>query len=250
MGIDMVCRRMRQAVPSLVAAIMLVSVCGESAAADMTGASISNDTIRIMLLGDSITHGSHSSTGNGYRAPLWNALTNLGYRVDFVGTQTDSYGRFDPTLGDPDHEGISGITIAGTLRRIDGVFDKCGEVDCVLMLLGTNESLMGERVFRNEATNSLVRLLDRIYARSPSESSLLRLCRAGQSRKSATLPPTGNMPPLPMCSTLPFRASSQGNVPRGNMRMCLTCMPPSDSISLPMKSTRTTLDMPAWPSSG
>jgi lysophospholipase L1-like esterase len=124
--------------------------------------------IRIMLLGDSITHGSHSSTGNGYRAPLWNALTNLGYHVDFVGTQTDSYGRFDPTLGDPDHEGISGITIAGTLKRIDGVFDKCGEVDCVLMLLGTNESLLGERMFRNEATNSLVKLLDRIYSRSPS----------------------------------------------------------------------------------
>ena len=168
MDVKKVCRRMRQGVPSLVAAIALMSVCGESAVADAADTSISNNTIRIMLLGDSITHGSHSSTGNGYRAPLWNALTNLGYRVDFVGTQTDSYGRFDPTLGDPDHEGISGITIAGTLKRIDGVFDKCGPVDCVLMLLGTNESLLGERVFRNEATNSLVRLLDRIYARSPS----------------------------------------------------------------------------------
>lgn len=147
---------------------VLAAAFGGSVAIGDTSSVRKDSTIRIMLLGDSITHGSHSSTGNGYRAPLWNALTNLGYRVDFVGTQTDSYGRFDPTLGDPDHEGISGITIAGTLKRIDGVFDKCGEVDCVLMLLGTNESLLGERVFRNEATNSLVRLLDRIYARSPS----------------------------------------------------------------------------------
>ena len=151
----------------IIGAVLAAAFGGNVAIGD-TSAVRKDGTIRIMLLGDSITHGSHSSTGNGYRAPLWNALTNLGYRVDFVGTQTDSYGRFDPTLGDPDHEGISGITIAGTLRRIDGVFDKCGEVDCVLMLLGTNESLLGERVFRNEATNSLVRLLDRIHARSPS----------------------------------------------------------------------------------
>ena len=147
----------------LVAGVVALTLLGE-------GVRQGDDALRIMLVGDSITHGSHSSTGNGYRAPLWCALTNLGYRVDFVGTQTDSYGRFDPLLGDPDHEGISGITLGGMINRIDGVFDKCGEVDCVLLHLGTNESLKGRNVFVNEATNRLVRLLDRIYARSPRAS--------------------------------------------------------------------------------
>ena len=89
------------------------------------------------LLGDSITHGSWSSTGDGYRSPLWCALTDLGYKVDFVGTQTDSSGRYDARLGDPDHEGISGIMIKGMLKRRDDVFDKCGQVDCVLLHIGS-----------------------------------------------------------------------------------------------------------------
>ena len=50
-----------------------------------------NPVLRIMPLGDSITHGSQSVRGNGYRAPLYVAFTNLGYNVDYVGTQTDNY---------------------------------------------------------------------------------------------------------------------------------------------------------------
>ena len=123
--------------------------------------------LRVLLLGDSITHGSRSSYGNGYRAPLWCALRDLGYKIDFVGTQTDSYGTYDPRLGDLDHEGISGIGLGRTIDRIDAVFDRVGAVDCVLLHLGTNEGLEGKDVFCNEATNRLVRLLDRLHDRSP-----------------------------------------------------------------------------------
>ena len=54
------------------------------------GSAADNPVLRIMPLGDSITHGSQSVRGNGYRAPLYVALTNLGYNVDYVGTQTDN----------------------------------------------------------------------------------------------------------------------------------------------------------------
>ena len=57
------------------------------------GAASDNPVLRIMPLGDSITHGSQSVRGNGYRAPLYVALTNLGYNVDYVGTQTDNYNK-------------------------------------------------------------------------------------------------------------------------------------------------------------
>ena len=69
------------------------------------GAAADNPVLRIMPLGDSITHGSQSVRGNGYRAPLYVAFTNLGYNVDYVGTQTDNYSLEDPFLADSDHEG-------------------------------------------------------------------------------------------------------------------------------------------------
>ncbi len=43
-------------------------------------------TIKIMPLGDSITYGAGSSTGGGYRLPLWNALKTSGFSIDFVGS--------------------------------------------------------------------------------------------------------------------------------------------------------------------
>jgi lysophospholipase L1-like esterase len=46
----------------------------------------------------------------GYRRPLFDALTGLGYSVDFVGSQRQSG---DPSR-DPDHWGISGLGIAAT----------------------------------------------------------------------------------------------------------------------------------------
>jgi len=43
-------------------------------------------SIKIMPLGDSITYGVGSSTGGGYRLPLWDALKERGFSIDFVGS--------------------------------------------------------------------------------------------------------------------------------------------------------------------
>ena len=131
-----------------------------------------NPVLRIMPLGDSITHGSQSVRGNGYRAPLYVALTNLGYNVDYVGTETDNYGKTDPFLADSDHEGHSGWKIEnasnGIYDYIQGFFAQIDDPHVILLHLGTNDTGDGEDKFRNEATNRLVRLLDRIYECQPS----------------------------------------------------------------------------------
>jgi lysophospholipase L1-like esterase len=102
--------------------------------------------MRILSLGDSITYGQGSSTGNGYRGPLQALLNGTNTDYDFVGTLQDG------TLGiDPDHYGISGIKAHDfgdpnkSLRDqldINNVFptlDTAGNApDKVLLHIGTN----------------------------------------------------------------------------------------------------------------
>jgi lysophospholipase L1-like esterase len=90
--------------------------------------------IRIMPLGDSITDGAGAP--GGYRAPLYNILTNAGFKVDFIGTQTDNGA---PGLPDPDHEGHSGWLIGQIDSIIEGVFSKVSDPDIILLLIGTND---------------------------------------------------------------------------------------------------------------
>jgi lysophospholipase L1-like esterase len=89
--------------------------------------------IRIMPLGDSITNGV-SSTG-GYRKPLYTLLTNAGYNVDFVGTQTSNgHSSFDS-----DHQGHSGWRIAQLTAGIEGWFGAIADPDIILLHIGTND---------------------------------------------------------------------------------------------------------------
>lgn len=63
---------------------------------------------KILPAGDSITLGEESSTDAGYRLPLYIALRNSGYDVDFVGSQSN--GPAEPGFDD-DHEGRPGWEI-------------------------------------------------------------------------------------------------------------------------------------------
>lgn len=65
-------------------------------------------TLTIMPMGDSITEGF--GVPGGYRQPLYDIITGMGYRVDFVGNQIQA---FDPTP-DRNHWGKSGWGIADT----------------------------------------------------------------------------------------------------------------------------------------
>lgn len=58
-----------------------------------------------MPLGASITWGTGSGTGNGYRQFLLDALSGAGYSVDYVGSQTSG------DMADPENEGFPGKRI-------------------------------------------------------------------------------------------------------------------------------------------
>ncbi len=106
--------------------------------------------IRIMPLGDSITYGS--STPGGYRLPLYAALTNAGYTVDFVGTQT---GNSAAGL-DPDHQGHGGWTIGQIDDSVIGFLDSVSDPDLILLHIGTNDSGAGDFANRIDQLDALV----------------------------------------------------------------------------------------------
>ena len=148
-------------------AAVFTAVCSLSAFADR----LANPVLRVMPLGDSITYGSCSESGGGYRAPLWQLLVNGNYNVDFVGTQTNNP-RKDGSLGDVDHEGHGGWRLSGSsdgvYENINAWFGQIRDPHVILLHLGTNDTGDGETTFCAEATNRLVRLLDRIHACQPS----------------------------------------------------------------------------------
>ena len=121
--------------------------------------------IRIMPLGDSITYGS--PIPGGYRAPLYQALTNLGYAVNFIGTQN---GNATNTLPEIYHEGHGGWKISdpsiGLYEKILGWFDAIADPDVILLHIGTNDS-GGGTTFTN-AIDRLDALITRMAVAKPN----------------------------------------------------------------------------------
>ncbi len=125
--------------------------------------------IRIMPLGDSITYGQN--TPGGYRLPLYVALTNAGYNVDFVGTRTDNATN---ALPDSNHQGMSGLTQSGW--RISGGqigltefmpdwFNAVADPDVILLHIGTYD--FGMTNDYPNAINRLDALISRIATNRP-----------------------------------------------------------------------------------
>ena len=109
--------------------------------------------IRIMPLGDSITLGT--GTPAGYRYPLYVALTNAGYNVDYVGTQTGNATNLLPKVN---HQGMSGWRISGQNGLTEFVPDWLNAIadpDVVLLHIGTNDF---------GTTNSYATAIDRLDA--------------------------------------------------------------------------------------
>jgi lysophospholipase L1-like esterase len=117
--------------------------------------------LRIMPLGDSITLGL--SVPGGYRAPLYQLLTNAGRQVDFIGTQT---GNGVASLPDPDHEGYSGFTIRGIDSILPSIFGASVGPDIILMLLGVNDYRVSDDI--GNATNRLEALIVRLSTNWPN----------------------------------------------------------------------------------
>ncbi len=100
--------------------------------------------IRIMPLGDSITHGNPNV--DTYRRPLWKMLKKTGARLDFVGSMNDNHLQAWPTHldFDMDHEGHGGWRTDEVLARIDS-WAWQAVPDIVLLHLGTNDILQYQK---------------------------------------------------------------------------------------------------------
>ncbi|WP_020477492.1 ricin-type beta-trefoil lectin domain protein [Streptomyces sp. SS] len=144
---------------ALLAAALAVTAAGAAPA------SAASDTpLRVMPLGDSITWGVGSSTGNGYRGPLWDRLVAEGHPVDFVGT-----GRAG-SMSDPDNEGHSGYRIDQIAALANAALTRY-RPNVVTLHIGTNDLQGASEV--DTAIARLKSLVNQITADVPDATVLV-----------------------------------------------------------------------------
>ncbi|MFH1498830.1 MAG: GDSL-type esterase/lipase family protein [Verrucomicrobiota bacterium] len=99
-------------------------------------------SLRLLPLGDSITHGSPDKPG-GYRGALERRLLEAGWNFEFVGSRIGN----SEGMRFPNHEGHPGFRIEELRQGYANAYSSCvgiAEVvattqpDCVLLLVGTN----------------------------------------------------------------------------------------------------------------
>jgi lysophospholipase L1-like esterase len=113
--------------------------------------------VRVMPLGDSITDGFN--VPGGYRIDLWNHLMADGHQVDFVGSLVNG----PDSLGDMDHEGHSGWTIAQIDENISAWLTTYTP-QTILLHIGTNDIYGSDPA---GAPSRLATLVDRITTQAP-----------------------------------------------------------------------------------
>jgi VCBS repeat-containing protein len=94
--------------------------------------------VTILPLGDSLTAGYSNGAGypGAYRNRLYTLLTNSGYNLDYVGTNTEPN---NLTIPDTDHQGNGGFRIDQIQSGLDGWLNSINDPDVVLLLIGTND---------------------------------------------------------------------------------------------------------------
>ncbi|MFD4789887.1 ricin-type beta-trefoil lectin domain protein [Streptomyces sp. NPDC058459] len=153
-------RRLALAVAALVTAAGTIAM-GAAVPAAAAGATT---PLRVMPLGDSITDGVGSSTGDGYRRPLRDALSAAGHSEDFVGTSRAG------VMSDPDNEGHPGWRIDQIADIADGSLARY-KPNVVTLMIGTNDLNQNYQV--SSAGERLHALVDRIVADAPAATVLL-----------------------------------------------------------------------------
>jgi len=160
--------RSRAAVWSALAVSLLTAGALSAGATATTAASSTplppidtSQHFRVMPLGDSITVGVGSSTGDGYRTPLAQYMVPVEqlYTAQWVGSQTSG------SQSDPYNEGHSGWTIADLTTGIDA-WMAASQPDLVLLEAGVNDARAG--VDAPTMAARMQALLGRILADSPT----------------------------------------------------------------------------------
>jgi len=136
-------------IPVLAAACWLLSVPSPASA----------EAVRVMAFGDSLTKGTGSTHGAGYRLAFYQKMREAGFEVDMLGTF-----HAGPKDIDRDHQGHQGQGVA----KLDEVsFDELRRErpQMVILMIGTNDAKEGSFVPDAFRIRYSV-LLDRILAES------------------------------------------------------------------------------------
>ena len=120
--------------------------------------------LRLMPMGDSITAGYQSSTGDGYRGPLFNQLASQVGTLDFVGSQIDG------TMADSSNEGHYGYKIADIAGLATGVVQSY-RPNIILLHIGSNDLNSTHAV--GNTPQQLASLIDQIVAAEPDATLLV-----------------------------------------------------------------------------
>lgn len=99
--------------------------------------------LKVMPLGDSMTEGYPFQNNGGYRLQLWRNFGSSAANVDFLGSLTGGI----TLLGDRNHEGHSGFTIAkesattygGITENLPVWLGPTVNPDVILLMIGTND---------------------------------------------------------------------------------------------------------------
>ncbi|MFB2938596.1 GDSL-type esterase/lipase family protein [Aerosakkonemataceae cyanobacterium BLCC-F154] len=134
--------------------------------------------LKIMNIGDSITHGvignSSFTESGGYRTELWNLFAADGLAVDFIGPRASG-----PNNIDRDHAGMRGWRTDQILYGRDTEPD-VGDIDdwlnantpdLVLLKIGTNDVLQDYQL--NTAPDRLSDIIDKITSKAPNAQILV-----------------------------------------------------------------------------
>jgi lysophospholipase L1-like esterase len=121
--------------------------------------------LRIMPLGASITWGTASTDGNGYREDLRRRLADdAGTAIDYVGSQQSG------TMADKDNEGHPGYRIDQIAAAADTWLD-AAQPDVVLLNVGTNDTIQNHDL--PNAPARLQALIDQIVQARPAVTVVL-----------------------------------------------------------------------------
>ncbi|WP_239096432.1 SGNH/GDSL hydrolase family protein [Streptomyces sp. SID11385] len=154
------------AVPSTSAATpaAATSAVASSARDAAPDASAAPAPLRVMPLGNSITWGVGSPSGNSYRGFLWNQLTADGYPLDFVGSVRNG------PMPDPDNEGHSGWRIDQIASIADSVLAQY-RPNVITLEIGTNDLNGNYEV--PTAPDRMSALIDQILRDAPDATVLV-----------------------------------------------------------------------------
>lgn len=121
--------------------------------------------IKIMPLGDSITYGQGSTTGGGYRLPLWKDLRLRGAQITFVGSMQHGPANFPR-----DNEGLPGWTIRQIAAHVVDWL-RIYRPQIILLHIGTNDILKNDSP--PDAPARLKSLIDQITATLPQATLIV-----------------------------------------------------------------------------